>query len=149
MDLPAAQRLALINGATGIDDPKRLKRQAVKGLTKLLDVDSMLQAVVPVVDGSLRFVRLLAFEGEFRIGLGRIIVVPDNSALVKVFWLEPRGLRKYVLPTLCATLCHGGGQGHHAGSSPERRHLIFPRHLPITPLIPYSTNPSPHQTSRG
>ena len=90
-DLPIPEQLALINGATGIDDSKALKRQAVKALKLRSDIDVMVMP--PLLSGRLVFVQLDAFEGEFKIGLGRIERVEDDEAEIQ--WFEPRGLRKY------------------------------------------------------
>lgn len=93
--LPVAERVALINCATGIADPKFLKARGVKSLQMREDIGSMAGSTLAYKSGTLCFVRLQAFEGEFCIGLARMGQCDDDGN-VEVTWLEPRGLRKYV-----------------------------------------------------
>jgi len=93
--LPIAERVALINCATGIADPSFIKARAVKGFKMREDIANMAGSTLVYKSGMLCFVRLLAFEGEFCIGLARM-GKQDDSGKVEVTWLEPRGLRKYV-----------------------------------------------------
>jgi hypothetical protein len=98
--LPPDVRQALINGVTDNSDTKALLARAQRILAIHREVHAMGAAKEVSIPepGSLVFVELTNFEGEFRVGLGRLATTqkPSSDNLLTVEWCVPKGFLKIV-----------------------------------------------------
>ena len=81
--------MALINGVTGISDPKATRLRATKKHKLMSTAISAPDNAPKVAVSQFHFFELNEFEGEFKVGLGRVKALKSDS--VDVEWCIPKG----------------------------------------------------------